>query len=53
MAFKLFPKSPGKVKPDKVSLMDQTSEAIVTLISCYPYLVDNQRIVVVAKLVTS
>ncbi len=39
------------VKPDKVSVMDPTNEPTVTLISCYPYLVDNQRIVVVAKLV--
>jgi len=42
-----------KVKPDKVSMMDPTSEPTVTLISCYPYLVDNQRIVVVGKLVTN
>jgi len=39
------------VSPDTISVMDPTSEPILTLISCYPYLVDNKRIVVVAKLV--
>ncbi|MFN3307685.1 MAG: sortase, partial [Anaerolineales bacterium] len=38
------------VEPTAVEVMAQTSEPIVTLISCYPYLVDNQRIVVVARL---
>jgi sortase A len=41
------------VSPDTVSVMDSTSEPVLTLISCYPYLVDNQRIVVVAKLAQS
>lgn len=38
------------VEPTAVEVMAQTSEPIVTLISCYPYMVDNQRIVVVAHL---
>ncbi|GAB4472556.1 MAG: hypothetical protein Kow0088_07240 [Anaerolineales bacterium] len=38
------------VEPTAVEVMAQTNEPIVTLISCYPYMVDNQRIVVVAKL---
>jgi sortase A len=38
------------VEPDEVSVMDSGSEAIVTLISCYPYMVDKQRIVVTARL---
>jgi sortase A len=38
------------VEPTRVEVLAQTSEPIVTLISCYPYLVDNQRIVVVASL---
>jgi sortase A len=38
------------VEPTYVSVMDQTSDSIMTLISCYPYLVDNQRIVVQARL---
>jgi sortase A len=39
------------VEPDKVSVMDQTPDPIVTLISCYPILVNTHRIVVVAELV--
>ena len=38
------------VEPTQVEVMDQTPEAIVTLISCYPYMVDNKRIVVTAYL---
>lgn len=38
------------VEPTEVSVMYPTNEASVTLISCYPYLVDNKRIVVSAQL---
>jgi len=38
------------VEPTFVKVMDQTPDATVTLISCYPYLVDNQRIVVQGRL---
>jgi sortase A len=38
------------VGPTDVSVMDQTPESIVTLISCYPYLVNTERIVVIAEL---
>jgi len=38
------------VKPTQVEVMAPTQEATVTLISCYPYLVDSDRIVVFAKL---
>jgi sortase A len=38
------------VEPTQVEVMAATSEATVTLISCYPYLIDNKRIVVSAKL---
>ena len=38
------------VEPTYVKVMDQTTDATVTLISCYPYLVDNQRIVVQGRL---
>lgn len=41
------------VDPTEVSVMDPTSRATVTLISCYPYLVDTQRIVVFGELVDS
>jgi sortase A len=38
------------VGPTAVEVMDPTIDPVVTLISCYPYLVDNQRIVVTAIL---
>ncbi|HSO27727.1 MAG TPA: class D sortase [Anaerolineales bacterium] len=38
------------VEPTQVEVMAPTREATVTLISCYPYLVDDQRIVVTARL---
>ncbi|MGB4677563.1 MAG: sortase [Aggregatilineales bacterium] len=39
------------VPPTEVSVMDPTREPIVTLISCYPYRINTDRIVVVAELV--
>src|SRR5512133_2100649 len=36
------------VEPTRVEVMAPTPSATVTLISCYPYLIDNQRIVVSA-----
>lgn len=41
------------VAPTDVSVMNSTREPTVTLISCYPYLVDSQRIVVIGELVSS
>jgi len=38
------------VEPNQVEVMATTSSPTVTLISCYPYLVDNKRIVVFGKL---
>ena len=38
------------VEPTQTEVMSQTKEAVVTLISCYPYMVDNQRIVITANL---
>ncbi|HEX7975231.1 MAG TPA: class D sortase [Anaerolineales bacterium] len=38
------------VEPSQVSVMDSTSQPTVSLISCYPYLIDNKRIVVTARL---
>lgn len=39
------------VEPTDTKWLAPTDEPVVTLISCYPYLVDNQRIVVRARLV--
>ncbi len=38
------------VQPTEVEVMNPTSSPTATLISCYPYLVDNKRIVVFAEL---
>jgi sortase A len=38
------------VEPTEVSVMDPTISPTLTLISCYPYLVDTQRIVVFGEL---
>src|SRR5512139_1806236 len=38
------------VAPTQVDVMASTSEPTVTLVSCYPYLIDNQRIVVFGQL---
>ena len=38
------------VSPTQVEVMNPTVDPTVTLISCYPYMVDNKRIVVFAKL---
>ena len=38
------------VEPTFVQVMDQTPDPTLTLISCYPYLIDDQRIVVQAVL---
>jgi sortase A len=40
------------VPPTQVDVMDPTSEPIVSLISCYPYLVNSDRIVVAGELVS-
>lgn len=40
------------VDPDEVSVMAQTSQPTTTLISCYPYMKDSKRIVVIARLQT-
>ncbi|MDJ0755173.1 MAG: class D sortase [Ardenticatenaceae bacterium] len=39
------------VAPTDVEVMDPTDHASLTLISCYPYLINNKRIVVFADLV--
>jgi sortase A len=41
------------VEPTQVEFLESTQEPTATLISCYPYLVDNKRIVVTANLLES
>jgi sortase A len=38
------------VEPTEVSVLASTTKPVVTLISCYPYMVDSHRIVVIAEL---
>jgi sortase A len=38
------------VEPTQVDLMNPTAQPVLTLISSYPYLIDNMRIVVIAEL---
>jgi len=40
------------VEPTEVDVMEPTAKPTITLISCYPYMVDNQRIVVFGELVS-
>jgi len=42
--------NPKIVEPTAVEVMFPTDDPVVTLISCYPYLVDNKRIVIRARL---
>ena len=42
--------SSKNVEPTQVEVMGPTSYPTVTLVSCYPYLVDNQRIVITGRL---
>jgi sortase A len=39
------------VEPTEVSVLEPTAKPTITLVSCYPYLVDDQRIVVFGELV--
>ena len=41
------------VEPTQVDVMDPTPDKTLTLISCYPYLVDTQRIIIKGKLANS
>jgi sortase A len=38
------------VEPTRVDLLEPTTAPTITLISCYPYMVDNQRIIVLGEL---
>jgi sortase A len=41
------------VEPTDISVLEPTADPSITLISCYPYLVDDQRIVVQGRLKTT
>lgn len=50
-AFTYIVRQTQVVEPTRVEVMAPTRDPVVTLISCYPYLVDDKRIVVTAYLV--
>jgi sortase A len=39
------------VEPHQVEFLESTDESVATLISCYPYRIDKQRIIVIANLI--
>jgi sortase A len=41
------------VEPTDISVLSSSARPILTLVSCYPYMIDNQRIVVTAELESS
>ena len=49
-AFRYVVTSKRIIEPTDVSVMDPTTEPIATLQTCYPYLIDTQRLVVVGEL---
>ncbi|MFN2133808.1 MAG: sortase [Anaerolineae bacterium] len=38
------------VEPDDVSVMEPTSTPVLTLLTCYPYMIDSHRLIVIAEL---
>ena len=48
--FNYIVKAKRVVEPNDVSVMAPTSKPMLTLITCYPYLVDTHRLVVIAQL---
>lgn len=49
-AYRYVVKAKRIIEPTQVQVMDPTRKSVVTLISCYPYLIDTKRIVVIGEL---
>jgi len=49
-SYRYFVRATRIVEPDDVSVMYPTSTSILTLLTCYPYMVDSHRLVVIAEL---
>lgn len=49
-SFDYIVKAKRVVEPNDVSVMASTSQPALTLITCYPYLIDTHRLVVIAQL---
>ncbi|MBU0493351.1 MAG: class D sortase [Chloroflexi bacterium] len=48
--FQYVVKTKFLVEPDAVEVMDPTADSVLTLITCYPYLIDTHRLIVVCTL---
>ena len=51
IVFRYQVRSVDIVAPTKIEVMAPTTEPILTLITCYPYMLDTHRVVVVADYV--
>lgn len=51
-AFNYVVSGSNVIEPTQVEVMESTSQPTITLISCYPYLVDDKRIAVTGRLQT-
>ena len=49
-SYRYYVRATRIVEPDDVSVMYPTSTPILTLLTCYPYMVDSHRLVVIAEL---
>ncbi len=49
-SFDYVVKAKRVVEPTDISVMAPTSQPVLTLITCYPYLIDTHRLVVIAQL---
>jgi sortase A len=49
-AYRYVIKARRIIEPTQIEVMDPTRKPVITLISCYPYLIDTQRVVVVGEL---
>ena len=47
----IIEQEPFVVEPTFVQVLEPTANSTLTLVSCYPYLVDTERIIVKASLV--
>ncbi len=49
-SFRYIVRATRIVEPDDLSVMESTSTPILTLLTCYPYMIDSHRLVVIAEL---
>jgi sortase A len=49
-SFRYIVRATRIVEPDDLSVMEPTSTPILTLLTCYPYMIDTHRLVVIAEL---